>query len=261
MIGNGRLSHQPSLSSEAGKSGMGMEVGALRCPMPLRVRQVFPVALLIAHAVCWMYKAYQSISMQFDAVQGYPCLQIEEPGWLLLQHAGCVAALLPTSDRVCILLVNVFICMLHASSEDIFFRRAVPWHAAAHGRTSACTCRSMLASASQHPHHSPHLLPILQDEDDDVVEERDPSGRFARYDQKVGKGRFKCVYKGFDEKQGIDIAWSKVLQVRSRAARLVLDHEHRACSLVVCSHAVHASQQAAPSRSRSYLQFVRSPWG
>ena len=53
----------------------------------------------------------------------------------------------------------------------------------------------------------------MQDEDDDVVEERDPSGRFARYDQKVGKGRFKCVYKGFDEKQGIDIAWSKVLQV------------------------------------------------
>ena len=55
----------------------------------------------------------------------------------------------------------------------------------------------------------------MQDDDDDVVEERDPSGRFARYDQKVGKGRFKCVYKGFDEKQGIDIAWSKVLQVRS----------------------------------------------
>ncbi len=51
------------------------------------------------------------------------------------------------------------------------------------------------------------------DDDDDVVEERDPSGRFARYDQRVGKGRFKCVYKGFDEKQGIDIAWSKVLQV------------------------------------------------
>jgi WNK lysine deficient protein kinase len=53
---------------------------------------------------------------------------------------------------------------------------------------------------------------MLDDDDDDVVEERDPSGRFARYDQKVGKGRFKCVYKGFDEKQGIDIAWSKVLQ-------------------------------------------------
>lgn len=57
-------------------------------------------------------------------------------------------------------------------------------------------------------------VPFIQEDEDDVVEERDPSGRFARYDQKVGKGRFKCVYKGFDEKQGIDIAWSKVLQVR-----------------------------------------------
>ena len=51
-----------------------------------------------------------------------------------------------------------------------------------------------------------------QDDEDDEVEERDPSGRFARYTTKVGKGRFKCVFKGFDEKQGIDIAWSKVLQ-------------------------------------------------
>lgn len=34
--------------------------------------------------------------------------------------------------------------------------------------------------------------------------------RFSRYNQLVGTGRFKRVYKGFDEKQGIDIAWSKI---------------------------------------------------
>lgn len=34
--------------------------------------------------------------------------------------------------------------------------------------------------------------------------------RFSRYNHIVGKGRFKRVYKGFDEKQGIDIAWSKI---------------------------------------------------
>jgi len=28
----------------------------------------------------------------------------------------------------------------------------------------------------------------------------------------VGTGRFKHVYKGFDERQGIDIAWSRILQ-------------------------------------------------
>jgi hypothetical protein len=73
----------------------------------------------------------------------------------------------------------------------------------------------------------------MQDEDDDVVEERDPSGRFARYDHKVGKGRFKCVYKGFDEKQGIDIAWSKVLQVQLGNNRMLT-----ACCYIetVCVH-------------------------
>lgn len=57
----------------------------------------------------------------------------------------------------------------------------------------------------------------MQDDDDADPEERDPSGRFARYGQRVGKGRFKCVYKAFDEKQGIDVAWSKVLQARYRS--------------------------------------------
>lgn len=46
----------------------------------------------------------------------------------------------------------------------------------------------------------------------DDPEERDPTGGFERYAQIVGQGRFKCVYKGFDTTQGIDIAWSKVLQ-------------------------------------------------
>ena len=30
--------------------------------------------------------------------------------------------------------------------------------------------------------------------------------------QEVGTGRFKHVFRGFDEKQGIDVAWSKILQ-------------------------------------------------
>ena len=33
-----------------------------------------------------------------------------------------------------------------------------------------------------------------------------------RYAHEVGKGRFKKVYKGFDERRGIDIAWSKLCQ-------------------------------------------------
>lgn len=36
-------------------------------------------------------------------------------------------------------------------------------------------------------------------------------GRFSRYNIEVGSGRFKTVYKGFDEKRGVDVAWSKIL--------------------------------------------------
>lgn len=62
----------------------------------------------------------------------------------------------------------------------------------------------------------------LQDDDDEDPEERDPTGRFARYGQRVGKGRFKCVFKAFDEKQGIDVAWSKVLQASAPHNRAFL---------------------------------------
>ncbi len=49
-----------------------------------------------------------------------------------------------------------------------------------------------------------------EDDEDSMALEQDPSGRFSRYAQKVGSGRFKTVYKGFDEKHGIDVAWSKI---------------------------------------------------
>lgn len=39
---------------------------------------------------------------------------------------------------------------------------------------------------------------------------RPPAGRFSRYGQVIGSGRFKCVYKAFDERRGVDVAWSKI---------------------------------------------------
>ncbi|KAI3965585.1 hypothetical protein MKX01_010542 [Papaver californicum] len=54
---------------------------------------------------------------------------------------------------------------------------------------------------------------FLEDVDDppdpDVVE-TDPSGRYIRYKEVLGKGAFKTVYKGFDEVNGIEVAWSQV---------------------------------------------------
>ncbi|XP_062168994.1 serine/threonine-protein kinase WNK8-like isoform X2 [Alnus glutinosa] len=48
-----------------------------------------------------------------------------------------------------------------------------------------------------------------QAEDGEVVE-KDPTGRYLRYDQMLGRGAFKTVYKAFDEIDGIEVAWNQV---------------------------------------------------
>jgi len=41
--------------------------------------------------------------------------------------------------------------------------------------------------------------------------EKDPSGRFLRYPEVLGKGAFKKVYKAFDQYDGIEVAWNRVI--------------------------------------------------
>ncbi|KAG9155164.1 hypothetical protein Leryth_011135 [Lithospermum erythrorhizon] len=48
------------------------------------------------------------------------------------------------------------------------------------------------------------------DMDREVFEEVDPSGRFGRYGELLGSGAFKKVYRGFDQQEGIEVAWNKV---------------------------------------------------
>ncbi|XP_021842027.2 probable serine/threonine-protein kinase WNK9 [Spinacia oleracea] len=43
------------------------------------------------------------------------------------------------------------------------------------------------------------------------VAERDPTRQYVRYNEMLGKGLQKRVYKGFDEVNGIEIAWSVVV--------------------------------------------------
>ncbi|KAL9234153.1 hypothetical protein vseg_009053 [Gypsophila vaccaria] len=51
----------------------------------------------------------------------------------------------------------------------------------------------------------------IRDENDECeVVETDPTGRYVRYKEVLGKGSWKTVYKGFDEVDGIEIAWSRV---------------------------------------------------
>ncbi|KAK5777778.1 Serine/threonine-protein kinase WNK8 [Gossypium arboreum] len=46
--------------------------------------------------------------------------------------------------------------------------------------------------------------------DDCDFAEKDPSGRYVRYDEVLGRGAFKTVYKGFDEADGIEVAWNQI---------------------------------------------------
>jgi len=40
--------------------------------------------------------------------------------------------------------------------------------------------------------------------------EKDPTGRYVRSDEILGRGAFKTVYKAFDEVNGIEVAWNQV---------------------------------------------------
>ncbi|XP_019052901.1 PREDICTED: serine/threonine-protein kinase WNK8-like [Nelumbo nucifera] len=58
--------------------------------------------------------------------------------------------------------------------------------------------------------------------------EKDPSGRYVRYDEVLGRGAFKTVYKAFDETDGVEVAWCQmkiddVLQSPEAMERLYLE--------------------------------------
>ncbi|CAJ2631522.1 unnamed protein product [Trifolium pratense] len=46
--------------------------------------------------------------------------------------------------------------------------------------------------------------------DDSDFVEVDPTGRYGRYNEVLGKGASKTVYRAFDEYQGIEVAWNQI---------------------------------------------------
>lgn len=50
-----------------------------------------------------------------------------------------------------------------------------------------------------------------QEPPDPDIREKDPTGRYICYKEILGKGAFKTVYKGFDEVDGIEVAWNQVM--------------------------------------------------
>ncbi|CAD8107501.1 unnamed protein product [Paramecium primaurelia] len=51
---------------------------------------------------------------------------------------------------------------------------------------------------------------ISSDEEEQIsmIIEHDPTGRFCKYNEEIGKGAYKNVYRGYDNESGCEVAWN-----------------------------------------------------
>ncbi|CAI9786260.1 unnamed protein product [Fraxinus pennsylvanica] len=56
----------------------------------------------------------------------------------------------------------------------------------------------------------PSAIPDPPEDDEEPFVEVDPTGRFGRYSDLLGSGAVKKVYRAFDQREGIDVAWNQV---------------------------------------------------
>ncbi|GMI69837.1 hypothetical protein like AT5G55560 [Hibiscus trionum] len=50
----------------------------------------------------------------------------------------------------------------------------------------------------------------MSDREGESFVEVDPTGRFERYNDMLGSGAVKKVYRAFDQEEGIEVAWNQV---------------------------------------------------
>ena len=56
----------------------------------------------------------------------------------------------------------------------------------------------------------PAASPNMSDREVESYVEIDPTGRFGRYNDLLGAGAVKKVYRAFDQEEGIEVAWNQV---------------------------------------------------
>ena len=56
----------------------------------------------------------------------------------------------------------------------------------------------------------PTVNPDPSDKDSEPFVEIDPTGRYGRYNELLGSGAVKKVYRAFDQEEGIEVAWNQV---------------------------------------------------
>ncbi|VDM47317.1 unnamed protein product [Toxocara canis] len=66
----------------------------------------------------------------------------------------------------------------------------------------------------EHPPATEDKQPEVQDDDYDAEEEKpidkSPDGRFLKFDEELGRGSFKTVYRGLDTETGVAVAWCEL---------------------------------------------------
>ncbi|CAL5098617.1 unnamed protein product [Urochloa decumbens] len=50
---------------------------------------------------------------------------------------------------------------------------------------------------------------VVGDNNSNGYVETDPTGRYGRFEELLGKGAMKSVYRGFDEERGVEVAWNQ----------------------------------------------------
>lgn len=65
--------------------------------------------------------------------------------------------------------------------------------------------------------------PASAEKDAEPFEELDPTGRYGRYDDLLGAGAVKKVYRAFDQEEGIEVAWNQVLFGSFSGDRAMMD--------------------------------------
>lgn len=68
------------------------------------------------------------------------------------------------------------------------------------------------------------LKPHTDEEEEEAIDVS-PNGRYLKFDEEIGRGSFKTVYRGLDTQTGVSVAWCE-LQVRLSFARTLTVTSH-----------------------------------
>ena len=72
---------------------------------------------------------------------------------------------------------------------------------------STTTTTAVVATGNS---NSEEKLTEADDQETQRVIATDPTGRFEKYNELIGTGAYKEVYKGFDQEEGVEIAWNQL---------------------------------------------------